>query len=94
MKESTKEKLIVGGVGLGCLSFVVLLILGPVITFGLAYFGGWILSLFVGGMVADGLNLIFDTARFTPSVVPLACAIFATIGRYFKSTQSNTNNAK
>lgn len=80
-------------IGGGCLSLIALLILGPVITFGLGYFGGWILSLFVGDLVANGLNLIFDTTRFTAQVVPLSCAIFATIGRYFKSSNTNTNSA-
>ena len=94
MGEDAKNKLIAAGVGAGCLGLIVMLVFGPVITFGLAYFGGWLLSLVVGNLVADGLNLIFDTTRFTPQLSPLTCAIFATIGRYFKSTQSNTNNAK
>ena len=89
-KLTTNDKFAVAG----CLGFLVMLIFGPVIVFGLAYFGGWLLSLFVGELVASGLNLVFDTTRFTPQVVPLACAIFATIGRYFKSSSSTTSNLK
>lgn len=31
------------------------------------------------------------TTRFTPDIIPLACATLATIGRYFKSSQTNNN---
>lgn len=74
--------------------FIGLLVFSPVITFGLAWFGGWILKLCVGTAIADGMNLMFNTTRFTPDFIPLACATLATIGKYFKSTQTNKNERR
>lgn len=84
------------GVGLVTMitGLIGLLVISPVLTFGFAYFGGWILKVFVGAAVADGLNLLFDTARFTPDFIPLACATLATIGKYFKSSQTNNNKER
>jgi len=72
--------------------FIALLVFSPVITFGFAYIGGMILAWIVGDGLIKGLNLMFDTTRFTRELIPLTCATLATIGRYFKSSQSNTNN--
>ncbi len=72
--------------------FIVLLVFSPVLTFAFAYLGGMILDWIVGENLVNGLNLIFDTTRFTRDLIPLACATLATIGRYFKSSQTNNNN--
>ena len=72
--------------------FIGLLVISPVLTFGFAYLGGMILNLFVGDAITHGLNVVFDTTRFTTNLIPLTCATLATIGKYFKS--SNTNNNK
>ena len=64
------------------------LVILPVITFWLAYFGGFILKLFVGTNISEGLNIIFNTNRFIPDLIPISCATFATIGKYFKSLTS------
>lgn len=74
--------------------FIALLLFSPVLTFLFAYLGGMILDWIVGVKLVDGLNLIFDTTRFTRDLIPLICATLATIGRYFKSSQSNTNKSK
>lgn len=71
-----------------------LLVFNPVITFGFAWVGGWILKLCVGNAIADGMNLMFNTTRFTPDFIPLACATLATIGKYFKSSQTNNNKSE
>lgn len=71
-----------------------LLVFSPVITFGFAWIGGWILKVCVGNAIADGMNLMFNTTRFTPEFIPLACATLATIGKYFKSSQTNNNKKK
>lgn len=68
--------------------FVFLAVLSPVLTFWFAWLGGWILAIFVGQAIADGMNLMFNTTRFTPEFIPLACATLATIGKYFKSSQT------
>lgn len=68
-----------------------LLVFTPVITFGLGWIGGWLLKLCVGSAIADGMNLLFNTTRFTPDFIPVACATLAIIGSYFKSSQRNNN---
>lgn len=93
MKNSKLEKVgivsIVSGV---VVTFIGLLVFAPVITFGFAYLGGMILDWIVGDKLVNGLNLMFDTTRFTRDLIPLTCATLATIGRYFKSSQTNNNN--
>ena len=71
-----------------------LLVFAPVIVFALAYIGGMLLDWIVGEKLVNGLNLMFDTTRFTRDLIPLTCATLATIGRYFKSSMSNSNNDK
>lgn len=73
---------------------IVLLVFSPVLTFLCAYVGGMLLDWIVGAKLVDGLNLMFDTRRFTRDLIPLTCATLATIGRYFKANQSDTNKSK
>ena len=73
---------------------LLLLVFAPVVTFAFAYIGGMILDWLVGEKLVNGLNLMFDTTRFTRDLIPLTCATLATIGRYFKSSMSNSNNSK
>ena len=73
---------------------LLLLVFTPVLTFVFAYIGGMILDWLVGEKLVNGLNLMFDTTRFTRDLIPLTCATLATIGRYFKSSMSNSNNNK
>lgn len=92
MKNSTLENVgtvtvVTGAVG----GFIMLLVFAPVLTFGFAYLGGMILDWVVGKSLVNGLNLMFDTTRFTRDLIPLTCATLATIGRYFKSSQTNNN---
>lgn len=63
----------------------------PVIVFGFAWLGGMILDWVVGESLVNGLNLMFNTTRFTRDLIPLTCATLATIGKYFKSNQTNNN---
>ena len=95
MKNSKLETVgivsIVSGI---VVTFTGLLVFAPVITFGFAYLGGMILDWIVGEKLVNGLNLMFDTTRFTRDLIPLTCATLATIGRYFKSSQTNNNNNK
>lgn len=80
---------------LGCVGLIfifllsiVVIIFSPVIAFGIAYFIGWIMSLCIGDVVANGLNMIFATDRFTPEVVPLFYGTMGLIGSFFR--KSNT----
>ena len=93
MKNSKLETVgIVSIVSGAVVTFIGLLVFAPVITFGFAYLGGMILDWIVGEKLVNGLNLMFDTTRFTRDLIPLTCATLATIGRYFKSSQTNNNN--
>jgi len=74
---------------IGC---VVVWVFSPVLTFLCAYIGGMLLDWIVGAKLVEGLNLMFDTTRFTRDLIPLACATLATIGRYFNDSQSNTSS--
>lgn len=76
------------------IGMVGLLVFSPVITFWFAWAGGWILKVCVGRTIADGMNLMFNTTRFTPDFIPLACATLATIGKYFRSSQTNNSSPK
>lgn len=91
MKKLNLEK--VGMTSLIC-GTIILSIFSPVLTFLFAYLGGILLDWVVGVRLVNGLNLIFNTTRFTRDLIPLTCATLAIIGRYFKSSQSNTNNNK
>lgn len=91
MKNSNLETVGIVSVIAG---FIVLLVFSPVLTFLCAYVGGMLLDWIVGAKLVDGLNLMFDTTRFTRDLIPLTCATLATIGRYFKASQSNTNKSE
>ena len=70
----------------GSVTLIVLLIFAvPIIGFGLGYLTGWILQVSIGGAVAEGLNIVFNTDRFTPEMIPLFCATMGMIGGFFKS---------
>lgn len=87
MKDNTTGALVFGGV----LTMVLLLIFSPIITFWAGYFGGWILSKFVGDYIVSGFNLLLGRDVITISFLPIFCGSLAVIGSYFKSTQTNNN---
>lgn len=86
-----KSSLEIAGVITIIAGFIALLVFSPVLTFGFAYVGGMLLDYFAGEKLVAGLNLMFNTTRFTRDLIPLSCATLATIGRYFKSSQTNNN---
>lgn len=76
--------------GIGAFTVIILaiftLVISPALSFMFAYIGGYILKFFVGDALVNGLNIIFNTTRFTKSMIPVICATIATIGKYFKTT--------
>ena len=88
-RESDLEAVGVVSVIIG---FIALLVFSPVLVFGFAYLGGMILQWIVGDSVINGLNIVFNTTRFTTDLIPVTCATLATIGKYFKSTSTVNNN--
>ena len=78
----------------GIVSIAGLVIILPFISFWLAYFGGWLCSLVIGDVLANGLNQLFNTTHFTKDIIPLCAATLGWIGGYFKtrSTKISTND--
>lgn len=83
-----------GCVGLIFISLlsIAVIIFTPVIAFGIAYFIGWIMSLCIGDVVANGLNMIFATDRFTPKVIPLFYGTMGLIGSFFRKSNGTITN--
>ena len=84
---------------LGCAGSIFIFILSiaviissPVIAFGISYFIGWIMSLCIGDVVANGLNMIFATDRFTPEVIPLFYGTMGLIGSFFRKSNGTITN--
>lgn len=71
---------------------ITMIIFSPVIAFGIAYFIGWIMSLCIGDVVANGLNMIFATDRFTPEVIPLFYGTMGLIGSFFRKGNETITN--
>ena len=62
------------------------LILPLSILFG--YIAGLIIKLFFGSLIANGLNLLFDTQRFSPDSIPMVTATLSVLGGYLKTSVS------
>ena len=71
---------------------IAFLIFSPVIVFCCGWFGGWILMQVIGTTVTNGLNILFDTTRFTPDLIPVTCGALAVIGSYFKTSASSSKD--
>lgn len=91
---NTSKKKTIAVYGGATVTVILLLVFAPVLTFAFAYIGGMLLDWLVGESLVNGLNLMFDTTRFTRELIPPTCATLATIGRYFKSSMSNSSNDK
>ena len=75
----------------GCLAAIILVILSPVLGFFGGWICGWLLEFFIGDMVANGLNILLNTTRFTPDVLPIVCGALATVGSFFKSNNNGSS---
>lgn len=74
---------------LDMLGELIIKIISPILLFIVTYFVGWLIKLTIGNQLIDGLNLIFNTARFTQSMIPAMYATFSTVGFVFKSYYLN-----
>ena len=79
----------------GCLGEIIALILAFIFGPVLYYFGGWItghmLSWFIGDIVVNGMNYLFNTTRFTVDMLPTICGTLGVIGSFFKSTTTTSS---
>lgn len=61
--------------GIGAFTVIILaiftLVISPALSFMFAYIGGCILKFFVGDALVNGLNIIFNTTRFTKPMIPV-----------------------
>ena len=69
-------------------STIIAMFIIPILVFLTGVVSGLILKWIVGGFVVDGLNLIFNTTRFSADQLPIVCGALAVIGSFFKSQVS------
>lgn len=74
---------------LTAVAFALGLVYVPVISFIFGYIGGIVLNWIVGAQLTSGLNLIFDTTRFTRESLPLVLATVSAVCSYFTPSKSD-----
>jgi hypothetical protein len=72
---------IVALIGLAALFFI-----APLIGLLFGILTGWVLELVCGDYVANGLNVLFGTDRFSSELLPRVFGVLGVIGGFFKST--------
>lgn len=82
----------------GCLESLLALIVIFIICPLLSYFFGWvtghILKFFIGNIVINGMNYLFNTTRFTTDMLPTICGTLGVIGSFFRSSKMSTDTKK
>lgn len=64
---------------------IALILFNSVLAFALGYFVAWILQLLgFADVISDGLNLVFNTARFTEDNLTLVLGTFGLLAAFFK----------
>jgi len=77
--------------GTAILGMGVIFIILPLDTiFG--YIAGFIIKIMFGGVITQGLNLLFNTQRFSPNDIPYVCSALALLSAYLKTTVTNKIN--
>lgn len=83
-----KNLAVVGALG----GLIVTLVFMPVITYWAGYFGGWILTQFVGDNIVRFINIVFNRDVVNIDILPMFFGGLAVISSYFKSTITTTNS--
>ena len=78
------------GCGMAIALLVVVIIIGPLITFWLGYFGGWLAKIIIGGKLCEALAYLGLTV--TPEMLPWIGGALAWIGGFFKSVNTNSRD--
>lgn len=80
---------------MGCFAWIIILvllvILGPVLSYFCGWLTGVILQWLIGDTVVNGMNYLFNTTRFTTDMLPTICGTLGVIGSFFKSTTSSSS---
>lgn len=71
------------------ISIIIAMFIMPILIFLAGAISGLILKWIIGRVVVDGLNLIFNTTRFSTDKIPIVCGTLAVIGSFFKTTMIN-----
>lgn len=75
------------GCGMLIALLVVAIVVGPLITFWLGYFGGWLAKIIIGAKLCEALAYLGLTV--TPEMLPWIGAALAWIGGFFKSVNTS-----
>lgn len=79
----------------GCFAWLVVIVLilifGPVFYYFCGWLTGLLLQMWIGDIVIDGMNYLFDTNRFTVDMLPTICGTLGVIGSFFKSSSSSSS---
>ena len=74
----------------GCIVWIIgIIVLGlisPVLSYFFGYIAGQFIEWTVGDQVINGLNLLFNTTRFSPQMLPMICGALGVVGSFFKSS--------
>lgn len=74
------------GALMGCLFVIIALLLSPVLGYIEGFLTGLILKWFVGDGIVNGMNMLFNTTKFTTDMLPVVCGALGVIGSFFKSS--------
>lgn len=76
---------------IGCLTALIFTFITAPLSIFFGWFLGLIIQFFCGQFVADGMNMLFGTTRFSPEVIPLIGGCLGFIGSFFKSSSSSSD---
>ena len=71
------------------ISTIIAMFIALILIFIAGAISGLALKWIFGGLVVDGLNLIFNTTRFSADKIPIICGTLAVIGSFFNTTMIN-----
>lgn len=75
------------GCGMLIVLLVVMIVIDPLITFWLGFFGGWLAQIIIGAKLCEALAYLGLTV--TPEMLPWIGAALAWIGGFFKSVNTS-----
>lgn len=79
-RHNTDETKKIGAVIITAIIILVISFFSPVLVFASGWIAGWILKTFIGEVIANGLNTLFNVAYFTPEFLPVLCGILSVVG--------------
>jgi cation transporter-like permease len=71
-----------------------LLFMAPLICLAVGMFSGWVLEIAAGNYVADGLNLLLGTDRFSAEMLPKIFGVIGAISSVFGAKFSTKRDSE